>query len=137
MLRLRKVRGMTSSKWHETRKAKMDELFSGKSFRIVEEFNSDVAVATPLGYKIKNGYKLQEIGEEVNYIVVGKSLLNTLAEEYNAVDKPEPKKRGRPKKEPLELAEEWANRDMSDDASPVTQPGPTYTNPNETQEFKG
>lgn len=128
------------SKWHETRKARMDELFAGKKFRVVEEFKSDEPVATPLGYKVKSGYRLEQVGHltrDVREIVVGKSLLNTLAEEYNAVEKPAPKKRGRPRKQPLEQAEEWAARNIPNDATPITQPGETYTNPNADEEFKG
>lgn len=129
-----------NSKWHQTRKAKMDELFAGKKFQVVEEFKSDEPVATPLGYKIKNGYKLREIDHltrDVREIVVGKSLFNTLADKYAAVDKIEPRRRGRPKKQPISQAEEWAGRDMPESAYPITQPGETYTNPNENEEFKG
>jgi hypothetical protein len=124
------------SKWHETRKARMDELFAGKQFRVIDEFKSDEPVATPLGYKVKSGYRLEEVGGE-NIFVVGKSLLDSIADEYNAVEKPAPKRRGRPRKEPLAQAEEWAGRDMPGDASPVTQPGPAMTNPNADEEFKG
>lgn len=122
------------SKWHETRKTRMDELFTGKKFEVVREFKSDEPVATPLGYKVKSGYELRS-GDET--IVVGKALLNTLADEYDAVDKPEPKRRGRPRKQPVEQAEVWANREMPSDASPVTQAGPTMTNPNEDEHFEG
>lgn len=131
---------MEKSKWHETRQAKMDELFKGKKFRIVDEFKSENPLATPLGYKIKSGYRLEQVGlpvDTVNEFVVGKSLLNTLVEKYQAVDRPEAKKRGRPKKQPLAQAKEWAARDIPNDAGPITQPGETYTNPNATQEFKG
>lgn len=124
------------SKWHETRKARMDELFAGKKFRVVEEVKSDEPVATPLGYKVKSGYRLEQVDGGSSF-VVGKSLLNTLAEEYDAVEKPAPKKRGRPRKQPLEQAEEWAGRDIPNDAFPITQPGETYTNPNADEEFKG
>jgi hypothetical protein len=132
--------GDQKSKWHETRKARLDELFEGKKFRVVEEFKSDEPVATPLGYKVKSGYKLREINHltrDVREIVVGKSLLNKLADDYDAVDKPEPKRRGRPRKQPIEQAEEWAGRDIPDTAYPVTQPGETYVNPNANEEFKG
>jgi len=125
-----------NTKWHSTRKARMDELFAGKQFTVVEEFKSDEAVATPLGYKVKTGYRLAPVDGGDSF-VVGKSLLNTLADEYSAVEKPEPKRRGRPRKEPIEQAETWAGRDMPGDASPVTQPGETYVNPNETQHFEG
>lgn len=124
------------TKWHETRKARMDELFSGKKFRVVEEFKSTEPVATPLGYKIKSGYRLAQVDTadgQVNEFLVGKSLLNSIAEDYNAVDKPEPKRRGRPRKQPLEQAEEWAGRDLPNDAGPVSQPGPALTNPNEDE----
>jgi hypothetical protein len=124
------------SKWHETRKARLDELFTGKKFHIVGEFKSDEPVATPLGYKVKSGYRLEPT-EGGDTFVVGKSLLNTLADEYNAVEKPSPKRRGRPRKQPIEQAEEWAGRDIPGDASPITQPGQPLTNPNADEEFKG
>jgi hypothetical protein len=134
---IREVIGMGTQKsnWHETRKARLDELFEGKKFHVVEEVNSDEPIATPLGYKVKSGYRLQSADGDT--IVVGKALLNTLAEDYGAVDKPAPKKRGRPKKQPIELAEDWAARDLPADASPITQPGPPLENPNEDEHFEG
>jgi hypothetical protein len=129
-----------TSKWHETRKAKLDELFLGKKFRIAEEVNFDEPVATPLGYKIKRGYRIVETDkltrDYVEYIV-GKSLLNILADEYNAVEKPEAKKRGRPRKQPLDQAEEWAGREIPSDAQQITQPGPTMVNPNADESYEG
>lgn len=127
-----------ANKWHSTRKARMDELFAGRKFRIIDEVNSEEPLETPLGYKIKKGYRLELVEGsfpgEVADIYVGKALLNQLADEYNAVEKPEPKRRGRPRKKPLEQAEQWTSRDMPDDAQQITQAGPTYTNPNESQE---
>jgi hypothetical protein len=122
-----------SDKWHTTRKARMDELFIGKKFVIAEEFKYNEPVETPLGYKVNKGYRLRaEDGSSEIY--VGKALLNQLADDYDAVEKPEPKKRGRPKKqEPIEQAEEWASRDIPGDAQEVTQAGPTYSNPNESE----
>ncbi len=120
------------SKWHATREARMDELFSGRRYNIVEEKKFDSPQETPLGYKVTSGYVIESTDGEQKF-VVGKSLINTLAEKYNALEKPTPKKRGRPRKEPLEQAETWANRDMPNDAYPVTQTGPTYPNPNENQ----
>jgi hypothetical protein len=120
----------------------MDELFSGKKFTVVEEVNLDEPRATPLGYKVKKGFRLVATDGTAD-IIVGKALLQQMHENYDAVeDMPQPKKRGRPRKEevvvdttqPIEQAEEWANRDLPDDASPITQAGPTYTNPNESQE---
>jgi hypothetical protein len=125
-----------ASKWHDTRKARMDELFAGKKFEVVEEVDSDTPIATPLGYKVNKGYRLRSTDGTMD-IVVGKSLLNTLADDYDAVEKPAPKKRGRPRKQPLEQAEEWAGREMPGDASPVTQPGPTMVNPNEDEHYEG
>lgn len=125
-----------SSKWHQTREAKLHELFDGKQFNIVEEVNSDTPIATPLGYKVNKGYRLQSTDGTMD-IVVGKALLNTLADDFGAVTKPEAKKRGRPRKQPIEQAEEWANRDMPGDASPVTQPGTEVTNPNEDIHYEG
>src|SRR5687768_3654811 len=125
------------SKWHETRKARMDELFAGKKFEIVAPFDFDEPVETPLGYKVSKGYNLRSTDGSMD-IYVGKALMTQLADEYNAVEKPAPKKRGRPRKqEPLAQAEEWASRDMPDDAQQVTQPGSTYSNPNEDQHFEG
>lgn len=121
-----------ASKWHETRKARMDELFKDKKFEIVEEATLDEPLETPLGYKTKKGFWLRSGNEK---IWVGKALLSQIADEYNAVDKPEPKRRGRPRKQPLAQAESWASRDMPDDAQQVTQAGPTYTNPNASEEF--
>lgn len=124
------------AKWHETRKARMDELFQGKKFEIHEEVEFDEPKATPLGYKIKKGYRIVEVGkltrDHVEYFV-GKSLVNILADEYDAIEKPAPKKRGRPRKQPLEQAEQWAGRELPDDAGPITQPGPTLVNPNEDE----
>lgn len=128
------------SKWHETRKAKLDKLFKGKKFRIAEEVNLDEPVATPLGYKIKKGYKIVETDKLTRDYVeyyVGKSLLNILAEDYDAVVMPEPRKRGRPRKQPLEQAEVWADRSIPDDAQQITQPGQPLTNPNATERFEG
>jgi hypothetical protein len=121
--------GDQKTKWHETRKARLDSLFAGRSYRIVEKKTFDSAQETPLGYKVKSGYVIESTDGEQTF-VVGKSLINTLAEEYNAIEKPVAKKRGRPRKQPLEQAEEWAGRDMPGDASPVTQPGQPLTNPN-------
>jgi len=125
-----------NSKWHTTRKARMDELFTGRKFEIVEKFKSDTALATPLGYKVNSGYKLRAVDgkNDPQEFVVGKSLLATIADEYNAVDKPEAKKRGRPRKQPLEQAEQWADRDIPNDAQQITQAGPTYSNPNANEE---
>jgi hypothetical protein len=124
------------AKWHETRKARMDELFKGKKFQIEEEVKFDEPVATPLGYKIKSGYRIVEIDkltrDYVEYFV-GKSLVKILADEYDAIEKPAAKKRGRPRKQPLEQAEEWAGRDIQDTAWPITQPGPALDNPNEDE----
>jgi hypothetical protein len=120
------------SKWHSTRKARMDKLFTGKKFEVVREVNSKEPLETPLGYKIHKGYELK--ASDGSTIYVGKSLLNQLAEDYNAVEKPAPKKRGRPRKQPLEQAEVWADRDIPDDAQQITQAGPTYVNPNADEE---
>lgn len=125
-----------ASKWHETRKARMDELFAGKRFDIVEEVNSDTPVETPLGYKVNKGYRLKSTDGSMD-IVVGRALLNQIADDYNGVTKPEAKKRGRPRKKPLELAEEWAGRDIPSDAQQITQPGSTMTNPNEDEHYEG
>ncbi len=123
-----------NSKWHKTRKDKMDSLFRGKKYRIVEEVNSDTPLTTPLGYKINKGYLLKSGDEE---IYVGKALLNQLADDYGAVEKPQSKKRGRPAKSPVAQEEVWNNRSVPDDAQQITQPGPTYANPNENQHLEG
>lgn len=121
------------SKWHETRQARMDELFSGKKFVVTEEFKNQEPQETPLGYKVKNGWRLEST-DGTMHIVVGKSLLNSLAE-AGAVAKPETRRRGRPcKEQPLEQAEQWASRDIPNDAQQITQAGPTYVNFNASQE---
>jgi len=121
-----------SSKWHATRDARMKEIFEGKEFVIVQEFKNEGPLKTPLGYKVKSGWHLAATDGSME-CVVGKSLLNTLIDS-GAVAKPAPKKRGRPRKQPIEQAEQWANRDMPGDAQEVTQAGPTYVNPNASQE---
>lgn len=121
-----------------SKKEKLDNLFKGKKFEIREEVNLNEPVATPLGYKIKHGYRIVQVDKLTRDYVeyyVSKSLLDTIADEYGAVEKPESKRRGRPKKEPIEQAEEWANRDIPNDAQQITQPGPTYPNPNADQSF--
>lgn len=116
-------------KWHETRKARLDELVSGKRFEVVEKVRLDTAVETPLGYKLKQGYRVRSTDGSAEFYA-GKALIDTLVNDYGVMDKPESAKRGRPKKQPIAQAEQWAGRDMPSDASPVTQPGATYTNPN-------
>jgi hypothetical protein len=111
----------------------MTELFEGKRYEVVEEFNSSEPVETPLGYKVNKGYKLRALDGSAD-IFVGKALLTQLADDYAAVEKPAPKRRGRPRKQPIEQAEEWASRDIPDDAQNITQAGPTYTNPNADEE---
>jgi hypothetical protein len=120
-----------ASKWHETRAARIKDLFDGKKFTVESEFKNEEPQETPLGYKVKSGWRLVSTDGTMR-IVVGKALLNRLADS-GAVDKPEGRKRGRPRKQPLEQAEQWASRDMPDDAQQVTQAGPTYTNPNADQ----
>jgi hypothetical protein len=61
-------------------------------------------------------------------------LLKQLAKDYNAVELPPSRKRGRPRKQPLEQAEKWAGRDIPNDAQQITQPGPTYINYNANEE---
>jgi len=39
-------------------------------------------------------------------------------------------KKAASKKKPIKQAEVWANRDIPDDAQEISQPGPTYDNPN-------
>lgn len=121
-----------SDKWHATRKSRMDELFSGKHYDIVSEDILDEPLETPLGYKTKKGYWLQD--QNSDRIWVGESLLNTLSEDYKAVTRPAPKKKGRPRKQPIDQAQVWASRDIPNDAEQITQAGPTYINPNENQE---
>lgn len=122
--------GKQSDKWHETRKSKLDELFQGKSFHVVSEEKLDEPLETPLGYKTKNGYWIRSGNTK---LWVGKTLLRQIAEKYNAVELPEPKRRGRPKKKPLEQAEKWADRGIPNNAQQITQPGPTYVNPNQNE----
>ncbi len=120
------------TKWHSTRKARMDSLFSGRTYKIVAEEKFDTPQKTPLGYTVKSGYIIESTDGKQRF-TVGKSLINILADDYNAIDKPAPKKRGRPRKQPLEQAEQWAGRDLPNDAYPITQPGPTLTNPNQDE----
>jgi hypothetical protein len=125
-----------SDKWHATRKARADELFSGRKFEVISEETFDNSMTTPLGYKVKKGYKLRSVDgkEGLQEFIVGKTLLNQIADEYNAVDKPEPKRRGRPRKaETVEQAEKFADREIPADAQQITQPGPTWANPNSDQ----
>lgn len=124
------------TKWHGTRKAKMDELFKGRRYTIVEEKKFDTPQETPLGYKVKSGYLIRSTDGEQEF-VVGKALINTLADEYSAIEKPAPKKRGRPRKDPVEQAEDWAARELPGDAAPITQPGTTVVNPNADEHFEG
>lgn len=121
--------GSQGSKWHTTRKARLDSLFAGRSYRIVEEKKFDTPQETPLGYKVKSGYVIESTDGEQKF-VVGKSLINIIADDYSGITKPVSKKRGRPKKQPIEQAEEWAGRDIPDDAQQITQPGPAVVNPN-------
>ena len=114
----------------------MDSLFAGRNYRIVEEKKFNTPQKTPLGYTVKSGYVIESTDGEQTF-TIGKSLLNILADEYDAIEKPPAKKRGRPRKQPLEQAEQWANRDIPDDAYPITQPGPTLVNPNEDEKFEG
>lgn len=93
------------SKWHKTRKARMDELFAGKRFEVVAPFDFEEPVETPLGYKVSKGYNLISTDGTMN-IYVGKALMTQLAEEYNAVDKPAARKRGRPRKQANPNADE-------------------------------
>lgn len=39
------------------------------------------------------------------------------------------------KDQPIEQAEEWAGREIPEDAQQITQAGPTHTNPNSSQEY--
>lgn len=130
------VMGDQKTKWHETRKARMDSLFAGREYRIVEEKTFDQPQETPLGYKVKSGYIIESLDGEQRF-TVGKSLVKILASEYHAIEEPAPKRRGRPRKTPLEQAEKWASRDIPDDAGPITQPGPTMVNPNADEQFEG
>jgi hypothetical protein len=117
-----------SSKWHTTRDAKLKEVFGDKQFTVVEEFKNQDPQATPLGYKVKSGWRLAATDGSME-CVVGKALLNYLADS-GKVEKPAAKKRGRPRKSPVQQAEQWASRDIPDDAQQVSQAGPTYVNPN-------
>lgn len=85
-----------SEKWHATRRARELALFSGQRFEIVREVKNEEFVS-PLGYKGKNGYELRNVGSG-DTVYVGKATLKRMASEYQAVDLPAPKKRGRPPK---------------------------------------
>lgn len=123
-----------TEKWHNTRKTRLDNLFSGRKFEVVEKFRNEDPQTTPLGYKVNSGYRLKDT-ETNEVIVVGKSLLDILAENYDAVEKPAPAKRGRPRKQPIEQAEVWAGREIPNDAQQITQPGEPLINPNADESF--
>lgn len=122
------------SKWQATRKAKMDELFTGKQYKIVDEFSSEEPMKTPLGYTVKNGFVIESLDGSQRFHV-GKSIINILADDYKAITKPEKKRRGRPRRDTLEQAAEWADRDIPSDAQQLTQAGPTYPNPNKDEQL--
>lgn len=86
-----------SDKWHATRHARELALFSGKRFEVVREVKGDEPFKTPLGYSAKNGYEVRDVVSGDTF-KVGKTTLKVMAEKYNAVTLPPPKKRGRPKK---------------------------------------
>jgi hypothetical protein len=77
------------------RKAKMDELFAGKKFTILQEIhlNGDERFVTPFGNKGRNGYAISEEGNPSNRFIVGATVLKQAAAEYGAVTLPEPKRK--------------------------------------------
>lgn len=85
-----------SDKWHGTRRARELALFANKRFEVVREVSGE-SFKTPLGYSAKNGYEVRNV-ETSETFKVGKTTLKVMAEEYDAVTLPAPKKRGRPKK---------------------------------------
>ena len=85
-----------SEKWHSTRRARELALFANKRFEVVREVKGE-SFKTPLGYSAKNGYEVRNV-ETGETFKVGKTTLKVMAEEYEAVTLPAPKKRGRPKK---------------------------------------
>lgn len=85
-----------SDKWHATRRAREAALFAGRKFVVVREIK-DTSFKTPLGYSAKNGYEVRNV-ETGETFMVGKTTLKVMAQEYDAVTLPAPKKRGRPKK---------------------------------------
>lgn len=86
-----------SDRWHATRHARELALFAGKRFEVVREVKGDEPFKTPLGYSAKNGYEVRNV-ESGETFKVGKTTLKVMAEKYDAVTLPPPKKRGRPKK---------------------------------------
>lgn len=85
-----------ADKWRATRHVRELALFSGKRFEVVREVKNE-EFETPLGYKGKNGYEVRNV-DTAETFKVGKATLKRMANEYDAVTLPAPKKRGRPKK---------------------------------------
>lgn len=77
------------------RKAKMDELFEGKKFTILQEIhlNGDERFVTPFGNKGRNGFAISEDGNPSNRFIIGATVLKQVAAEYGAVTLPEPKRK--------------------------------------------
>jgi hypothetical protein len=97
---LRNTRGVALA---ATKQAKLDTLFSNRRYRIVSEIHlteSDEPFKTPLGNTGRNGYLLEEVGNETNRFPIGETALRKAASEYGAVTLPvrEKKRRGRPAK---------------------------------------
>ena len=79
----------------ETRKQKLDEMFSGKKFEILKEIHlpEGELFQTPLGNKGRHGFAIREQGNPSNQFIVGKTVLKQASEQYGAVDLPEKKAR--------------------------------------------
>lgn len=71
-----------------TRKQKMDELFAGKSFDIVEEVHleGEDRFVTPFGNKGRNGFMLAEVGNPNNTFIIGETMLKQVETDYKAIN---------------------------------------------------
>lgn len=108
-----------SDRWHATRHARELALFSGRQFEVVREVKGDEPFKTPLGYSAKNGYEVRDTKSGETF-KVGKTTLKVMAEKYNAVTLPPPKKRGRPKKQKFATGGQvFGPRDPQDDTIPA------------------
>ena len=80
-----------------TRKLKMDQLFAGRRFKIVQvvSLGGEDRFVTPFGNKGRRGYVLAEEGNPGNSFYVGETVLGQAAREYDAVELPEKRRRRR------------------------------------------
>jgi hypothetical protein len=84
-----------------TRKQKMDELFSGKRFEIVQEIHleGDQRFETPFGNKGRHGFHLRPEGTTDKGFIVGATMLEQIASEYGAGTLPAKERKRRTKEQ--------------------------------------